>query len=255
MNKLTLILFGLVSSLCLVACTGDIDGFTDTGSSSTNIISANNFTVAASELNPKVFEFDTAVVDALDAAGATTANVSDLQISHTGIEVTLTVTAADKNNLLVTSGTIYFRTQHGFLESDNCELGANGTCEVTWRSNGDATGLLTIPLDGTFDVYNSITVWTMGEESYIDSNGNGEYDNGDIGFYETEEPYVDNDDNYSYTSGDILIDVTITDGAHNTGDGFFNGSDCTHSTDCSSTQRIPIFATNRLKLYAASSGT
>lgn len=249
MNKSALILFGFISAPWLLSCSGDVGGFTETGSSSTNIIADLNFTIGASELNPKVFEFDPLVADALDLANATTANVSDILTSTNNISVTITATAADKNNLVVTSGTINFRTQHGFLESNSCELGSDGTCEITWRSNGDETGLLIIPLNGTFDVYSNITAWTLGEESYIDSNGNGEYDDGDTGFYETEEPFVDYDDSGSYTAGDDIIDETIVNSAHDTGDGFFNGTDCTHSTDCSITTRIPIFATNRLKLY------
>lgn len=249
MNKSALILFGFITAPWLLSCSGDIGGFTETGTSSSNIISANNFTVAASDLNPQVFEFDPAVADALDLASATTANVSDILSSSNDPEVTLTVTAGDKDNLLVTSGTVYFRTQHGYLVSNSCELGSEGTCQVTWRSNGSVTGLLILPGLTTFDVYSNITAWTTGEESYIDSNGNGEYDDGDIGFYETEEPFVDYDDSSSYTTGDFIIDETTVDGAHNTGDGFFNGTDCTHSTDCSNTQLIPIFSTNRLKLY------
>lgn len=61
------------------------------------------------------------------------------------------------------------------------------------------------------DNFVTITAWTQGEEGFIDSNGNGVYDQGEI-FYDLSEPFFDYNDNNTFDprysqGGEEFIDV------------------------------------------------
>lgn len=215
MKKLSLVLFGIMGTPCILSCTGDIEGFTGLDSSSTNIISSAHFSIGLSPINPSVIVVDT-------TASTTT--------YHGGIEVEVIATAGDRSNALVTSGTVYFETEYGLLSTSSCEIDATGTCSVTWQSELDFT-LLNGGTSGNTE--NSITAYTTGEEAFIDLNGNDAYDNGET-FFDTDEPYIDTDDDGFYAPPDRLIDID-SNGIHTPGDTKYNGSaDCNHPTNCDS---------------------
>ncbi|MCW8955899.1 MAG: hypothetical protein OQL09_03380 [Gammaproteobacteria bacterium] len=215
MNKSALILFGLIFSLGLASCSGDIDGFTGSGSSSTNIISDKNFSVFFDETNPAVIDDDG---------------------GHGGVVVNITIYAADRFDAATSGNTVYIKSQWGTLDSNTCTT-TSGSCSVKWTSNSDFSFL-------PFDLLNTITVYALGEESFTDLNGNGYFDDGDIFLRDLSEPFHDLDHDGIYTAS---VDETIERGdLDNSGDftaadGKYNGTGCTHSTLCGSDSRIYLF--------------
>ncbi|EIK46864.1 hypothetical protein O59_000885 [Cellvibrio sp. BR] len=98
-----------------------------------------------------------------------------------GFPVTMTVRLADAFNNPVPEGTaVNFTTTHGTvsrLNDDNstsveggCLTDENSACRMQWRNTG------TRPADGKV----RILATTVGNESFIDKNGNGIYDAGDV---------------------------------------------------------------------------
>ena len=151
-------------------------------------------------------------------------------------DVTMTVYIADRHDHFLTDEhTILFRTEYGVIES-SC-VTEDSKCSVTWSAikRPEAGG----PGD---DLRVTITAYTIGEEAFNDTNGDGVFDDNDgITFDDLEEPYVDANESGSYDIGEEIIDVvngldtTGKDGLHNIGDTLFNGSGCTHSSLCSTT--------------------
>lgn len=149
------------------------------------------------------------------------------------IEVTLIAKAGDKFNSAVSGGTVRFVTEWGVLDENSCQL-VQGTCSVTWRSNSDP-GFL------PFDLRTAIVAYTYGEESYLDLNGNGTFEDGDYFLRDIPEPFLDRDRSLDYTDTvDQIID-TDNNGVHTPADGMFNGSGCAHSTLCGTPSRIIIW--------------
>ena len=240
-KKLSLTSLALALSVLITGCSSDeTSPFTQGGGSSTNIISASNFGVTASDLNPQVLEF---TVGSITVPSDTTANWSDLVASFSPIESELTVTAADNNGALVSSGTVYFATEYGVLSASSCQL-VDGRCSVTWESIADLTNLY---VNGTtVDIVNAITVWTDGVEGFIDLDGDDLLSDSEV-FFDTVEPYLDRNDNNTY---DITVDDTIINATHTGLNGTYDGLACDATTraDCGITATKPIFATVDLRL-------
>jgi hypothetical protein len=220
MNIFKRILITLISTLpvLLVGCSEDgFEAFQDTTTANvtTNpgVISQKHFSLKASDLFP-------AVVD--------TSNNT-----YTETEVTLTARIGDRNNLSITNPhTIEFRTEYGLINPGSCETDENGTCSVTWIADASP---FNAELGPGYLV--TITAGAIGEEAFTDTNGNSTFDDGET-FEDLEEPYIDANENDIFDAGDTIIDVpsindpTGINGAHDIGDGFFNGGGCTHSSQC-----------------------
>lgn len=223
----------LISYLCLPAlfsgCSSSDSPFSENGgagSSSTNIITGINFSLGADEPNPAV----------VDDTG-----------SHGGVEVTLTVRAGDRNNAAVTTGTVYFRSEYGLLNPNFCVINSTGTCSVTWTSI-----LSNIPADLLAD----ITAYTLGEDSYLDLDDSGNFNDGDTPLTDFPEPYVNvNHVPPAARVFDVGFDIPIdldnsgdTGAAHTPADGLLSVSGCTHSSLCAPTSLTYIFAQLTLDL-------
>ena len=174
------------------------------------IVSQKNMSIVASDPQPTIYDATTGI--------------------FTETEVEITVKVGDLNNQLLTDAhTIYFATEWGLI-NPSC-VTEDGKCSVTWQTS------LFSNIPG--DLLNTITAWTRGEETFIDTNGNGIFDDSDTTFEDREEPYVDANRDRVFNSGDILIDVvngndlTGINGVHDIGDGFLNSPNCTHSSLCS----------------------
>ena len=228
-NRLLVTSIG-ISSVLLVGCSEDgFEAFQDTTTANitTNpgMISQMNFSILASDWAPTVISPDDG--------------------SFTKTDVTLTVYTGDRNNQTITDGhTVYFESEYGLINPPSCETGADGTCEVTWSAI-DHPGPPSAP-GGDFRV--TITVYTLGEEAFTDSNGNSLFDDGDAGFEDIEEPYIDADGDGTFIAGDKIIDVVSTNDPtgvnlqHDIADGFFNGGGCTHSSLCGVRTSITIWS-------------
>jgi len=209
------------SSLFIAGCSDDNNSFETPNTSSTptnaGIVSQNNFTILAADLEPVIFA---------DPAKNT----------FTFTKMTITVRVGDRENQILTDAhTVLFKTEWGLIDP-SC-VTENGSCTVTWQtSSGD-----TAPADHK----NTILAYTLGEESFTDVNGNAIFDDGDNAnpaFDDLEEPFVDSNRNRIYDNGEPIADVingndqTGINGVHDIGDTFFNGQNCTHSSLCSTIQ-------------------
>ena len=235
-NTLSFFLF----SALLSGCGGDESPFGPPGSSSTNIISAINLGLTASELEPQVIEFE---VGTVIGSAQTTANIADVKTVWGNVSSEITITAADNSGALVSSGTVFFATQYGLLSASSCQL-QEGTCTVTWSSIANLNNLYVSST--VVDIRNVIVAWTYGSEGFIDLDGDDQLSDSEL-FFDTDEPYLDRNDNYTY---DAATDDTIVDNAHDGGNSVFNGPNCdsTTRTDCGSNALIPIYDRVYLRL-------
>lgn len=219
-TKTHILPFALMTSL-MFGCSSDESVFTAGGGASSGPVTDKNFNMFFSPVDPEVIDDDG---------------------FHGGVEVEVVVHAGDKFNTAVNGGTVYIQTEWGFLDSGNCKI-VNGSCSVKWTSDADFSFL---PADYRL----TFTAYMLGEESYVDLNGSGNYDDGDGNTYvrDLEEPFVDISHDGIYTAGtDEVIDIN-SDGVHTIGDFQFNGEGCTHSTNCSATTRLMIFDIGTINL-------
>ncbi len=216
-NRFIKIIALITSSIFFASGCGDNSSFEtpDTSGTPTNTgtISQANFSVGATDPFPMVYD---------PATG----------FSEESVEIVVKV--GDLNNQLLTDKhTVFFKTEWGLIEP-SCTTEA-GKCSVTWQTSK--------PENIPSDLFNTITAWTIGEESFEDTNGNGKFDDADMIFNDLEEPFVDADENNVFNSGDSLVDVvnandlTGANGAHDIGDGFLNSPNCTHSSLCSTIRK------------------
>ncbi|MEJ2609822.1 MAG: hypothetical protein P8179_06930 [Candidatus Thiodiazotropha sp.] len=134
-----------------------------------------------------------------------------------GIEVDVTVHAADHFNNPVPDGTsVYFTTEGGQIQSQ-CQT-ENGACTVVWTSSNPR------PSDGRV----TILATMLGEESFIDANGNGVLDYGDTAYATIPEAFRDdNEDGVKDPSLEEFVDFNsngIYDGSSVDPD--YNGALC-----------------------------
>ena len=224
MNKL--LTTGLLSSVLLTGCTEEGELLlTDSGSSANaGIVAYDHFSLTAA----------TTQVNAIDTDGV-----------FTRTEVEFTVRVGDRNNNLLTdTHVVFFATEFGLIEPSCSTTDGSGTCTVTWQiirrpGTGEAGA------DGEID----ITAYTLGEESFFDTNNNGVFDDNETlaDLVDLREPFIDADGDRTFSAGDILIEVADNaypagvDGNNNAGDNLFNGAGCTSSTLCSPTTSIYVF--------------
>lgn len=249
MNNRFIHIIALIASCAVFVSGCDDDGFETPDSTDTDtppnsgIVSQRNLSILADNVNPPIFD--------------------TVENTATDTSVIITVKIGDKNNELLTDAhTVFFATEWGLIEP-SC-VTENGTCSVTWQSS------LALGVDVPTDYLTTITAYTLGEEDYNDSNGNGEFDDGDTTpfpppdfsgdiFRDREEPYVDvnfTDGGFNAAVGDKIIDVMNgndlgSNGAHDLGDGFLNSPSCTHSTLCSTVRStIYIWSDTQLDMEA-----
>jgi hypothetical protein len=145
--------------------------------------------------------------------------------SINGVEVVLTVHAADHFNNPVPDGTsVYFTTEGGQIQSQ-CQV-EDGTCSVDWTSANPRPDENDVP-DGMAGRL-TILATMLGEESFVDANGNGVLDSGDPAYADIPEAYRDdNEDNEKHPSYEEFVDFNtngIYDGADS--DPNYNGVLC-----------------------------
>lgn len=157
---------------------------------STGLADQNSFSISAEKLNPEGLNLD-------------------------GVEVAVTVRAADHFNNPVPDGTsIYFTTEGGAIDPTCSTL--NGACSVTWRSQN--------PRPGNGRV--TILATALGEESFTDVNGSGRYESSaDILGLDLDEAFVDADENGTRDLNEEFVDYN-EDLLYTTGNGMYNGTLC-----------------------------
>ncbi|MBQ4888234.1 Ig-like domain-containing protein [Shewanella sp. MMG014] len=194
---------------------------------------------------------------------------------------TVTIRSADHFNNPVPAGTVvHFVTEggnigQGDLDGSCTTVSNTGTCSVIWTSsnprpfdgttvtcpNGGFNGSVLPPCtgatmagytDGTNSVIaeprpgrSTITAYAIGEESFVDLNGNGLFDTGEQ-WIDLSEAFFDHneDGNYRDTIVSPLPDGAVNEeyvdynsnGTFDTADGFYTGLLCATGSEASCTQ-------------------
>lgn len=120
-----------------------------------------------------------------------------------GLTTLVSVRLADKFNNPVPDGTAAsFSTEYGSI-GDSC-VTSDGVCTVTWTSQAPR-GFTDL---GNVDVGRStILVTVIGEEYFVDGNGNGIYDEGEL-FQNLPEAFLDRNEDSQYTPVSDPSDLT-----------------------------------------------
>lgn len=212
----------------------------DGGASSSNIIASNKFTIASSDIEPGWIK--------VAYGDGTSAGVDEIEyiISRViGDSVDISIHAADRAGLKTSGGTVYFRSNYGSIEP-SCTL-TEGSCSVQLTGMGTLPPITTSQTGKEYIAAN-IVAYTIGEESFFDTNGNGIFDDGDIFIHDMDEPYIDNNNNQQFDANiDEPIDID-GNGTYTGVDGLYSGDNCQHSTLCSGDNRITIWTNMQLNL-------
>ena len=191
------------SSTCAVAGTATL---TTPVSTSTGIADQDSFSLSASVLNPEGWDID-------------------------NTEVTLLILAADHFNNPVPDGTAIFFTTEGGQVDSSCQT-ATGQCSVTWRSSDPR------PSDGRV----TILATAIGEESFVDLNGNNVLDNTD-NYSDRREAFRDDNENGVHDVGTEEFRDFNSNGMYDPADNEFNGALCNSANVtniCSTSASSPL---------------
>ncbi len=189
---------------------------------------------------------------------------------YDGEEVTITARLADRFNNPVPDGTaVTFTTEGGSIDG-SCTT-VDGECSVTWRSQaprpcGQRLGAQTVtlnplagpnvcepgtttnpsvpqpgtaPLGQPYGGRVTILATVVGEESFIDTNGNGIFDDGDTMADLPHEAWLDEDEDGVRGTYEPFLDFDASGTHEGAPDGKFNGVLCERTT-------APLCSTNQL---------
>ncbi len=196
--------------------------------------------------------------------------------NHDGETSTITIRSADHFNNPVPDGTVInFRTEGGSIGASCQTIDSTGACSVEWTSQNprpfestsvvcpvafvgggvDASlppctgNLLSAYVDGSASVIaeprpgrSTITAFAIGEESFVDLNGNGLFDIGED-FIDLTEAFTDHNEDGNYRGSPVpagavteeYIDFN-SNGNFDSADGFYTGLLCATSSSASCTQ-------------------
>lgn len=145
-----------------------------------------------------------------------------------GVVSVITARLADRYNNPVPDGTAVSFYADGGSIGGSCTT-VDGACDVNWTSQNPR------PAGGRVH----ILAVAKGEESFVDKNGNGIFDDGDT-FTDIPEAFEDDNEDATYVAGERFIDQNgnLT---HDAADGKFNGVLCQHSSLCG-TSSINVFS-------------
>ena len=149
---------------------------------------------------------------------ATALNIEAFNVD--GVTTTITARLADRYGNLVPDGTaVSFRTEGGVSSVTPSCITSGGACSVTLTSSGRR------PFDGRL----TVLATAIGEESFVDANGNGLYDIGEI-FKDLPEAFIDGNEDgvrgVNTTEPLLPIEEFVdfnNNGRYDSGDGQFNG--------------------------------
>ena len=199
----------------VTATTAGTSGTISTQSSqlyvSTGIPDQAHFSVSADKLNPEAWDYD-------------------------GVPVVVTARLADRSGNPVPDGTAVVFTTEGGAITSGCVTGTSGNvsgatggagyCSVTWTSQAPRPG----------DGRSTILAYAIGEESFVDANGNGSYDQGET-FTDQGEAYRDDNENGLYDLGEFFVDFN-SNRVRDSADTLFTGVLC--NTGCSPTHTLNV---------------
>jgi hypothetical protein len=164
--------------------------------------------------------------------------------STDGVTVPVTARLSDRFNNPVPDGTaVTFTTEGGTIQSQCTTTTTeteSGVCVVNWTSsNPRPAAAHALDRAGR----STILATAIGEESFVDSNGNGTFDNGE-NFTDLAEQFLDEDEDGVYDAGIEPIYDFNSNSMHDPGDNAFNGVLCTDTTGRCGPTTIGIGASN-----------
>jgi hypothetical protein len=177
-----------------VKATSDIDGIVRTDVKSGTVPTTVRVT-ASLEANPLISTQSDGLVISTGVSDQNSMSLSANVLNPEGwlidrLQVSITATAADHFNNPVPDGTaVYFTTEGGQIQSQ-CQT-EDGACNVIWTSSNPR------PVDDLLPGgLGRVTVLAtmLGEESFIDANGNGVLDSGDTPFANMPEAFRDDNE-------------------------------------------------------------
>lgn len=190
---------------------------------------------------------------------------------HDGVESQITARLADRFNNPVPDGTaVTFTTEGGSIDGACTTL--DGACSVTWRSQsprpcGQTIGSSPVvlnplsgpnvcdnlggpantgpqagskPLGQPYGGRATIVATVVGEESFIDTNGNGVFDDGDTAT-DLPEAWRDENEDGTRDTYEPFVDFDF-DGMYDAADGEFNGVLCDRTVAplCSANKSLSV---------------
>ena len=197
----------------------------------TPTISTQSSQLSVSTGVPTQNEFSMAV-----GSGTTCPNVEAFNID--GVVVPVTVRLADRFSNPVANGTaVQFNAEGGHigaqcttLPTSSSDSTPTGTCSVDWTS---ADPRPTVGSQGRAGRA-TILAQAIGEESFVDANGNGAFDPGET-FTDLQEGWRDDNGDGVYQMGEYFYDFN-NNGVHDVADGIFNGVLCNDPARCDSSK-------------------
>lgn len=141
-----------------------------------------------------------------------------------GVDVEVTARLSDRFNNPVPDGTaVTLQTEGGSIQSQCQTTNGLGACTVDWTSsNPRAT---TPPVGPELRRGRSTLLATaIGEETFVDTNGNGSFDNGES-FSDLPERYMDENESDARDSFEPIYDFN-SNSTYDAADGIFNGVLC-----------------------------
>lgn len=204
----------------VTATVGSISTQSDLLAVTTGIPTGRNISLSVETLNPAAWRVD-------------------------GVQNAVTVRMADLFNNPVPDGTAATFTVEGGSIQGSCTT-TGGACSVNWVSQNQR------PVDGRA----TILVAVSGEESFIDINGNGIFDDGDQfpAEYDLPEAYRDDNENGQYDSGEFFIDYN-RNGSYDVANGKYDGIRCARSDNLCGTPGKIILADQGVIVLADSFAT
>jgi hypothetical protein len=157
-----------------------------------------------------------------------------------GTQATVTARLADRFNNPVPDGTaVTFTTEGGSILgscSTTTTATESGICSVIWSSSNPR------PVNGR----STILATAIGEESFVDTNGNGVFDGSDT-WTDLPEAFRDDNESSTYDLGEFFLDFN-QDQTYSAGDGQFNGLLCvgpgSPAAGCSANQKLTVRDSN-----------
>lgn len=210
----TIIQSGTVATPVRVTATVDATGITTQSDQlvvTTGIPDNNSFSLSAETLNPEAFDID-------------------------GVKVAVTARLADRFNNPVPDGTTVLFTTEGGSIGGSCST-TDGACSVNWTSQDPRP--VADSLNGTTGNAGRVTILAtaVGEETFVDTNGNGTYDSGES-FDDLAEAYLDENEDSTYQSTTEPFADFNSDFTRNAADGSYNGVVCGASSCSVSTLNV-----------------
>jgi hypothetical protein len=167
-----------------------------------------------------------------------------------GVQVGVTVQLADRFSNPVADGTaVEFNTEGGHIQSQ-CQTTTtpteSGFCTATWIS-ADPRPVIG---SGNRKGRSTVLAYAIGEESFVDLNGNGAFDPGET-WTDLPERFRDDNGNGVHDPGEFFYDFN-NNGVYDGPDGLFNGVLCDDPAHCDPTKESTGIGVNAVIVMSGS---